>query len=70
LNFEARSSFTIRVRWGMIFTPFFFRSSISFCDCELKPLPDHNLRERENDLIGNFIEQSGSVPDYQFRDSA
>jgi hypothetical protein len=36
--------------------------------CEPKPLPLHNLMERENDLIGNFVEQFGTVPEYQFRD--
>jgi hypothetical protein len=36
--------------------------------CEPKPLPLHNLRERECDLIGNFIEQCGTVPAYLFRD--
>jgi hypothetical protein len=35
--------------------------------CEPKPLPVHNLLERENDLIGNYIEQYGTVPEYQFR---
>lgn len=35
--------------------------------CEPKPLPAHNLRERENDLIGNYVEQFGIVPDFQFR---
>jgi hypothetical protein len=34
--------------------------------CEPKPLPAHNLIERENDLIGNYIEQFGTVPEYQF----
>jgi hypothetical protein len=34
--------------------------------CEPRPLPVHNLTERENDLIGNFIEQFGTVPEYQF----
>jgi len=38
--------------------------------CEPKPLPAHNLRERENDLLGNYIEQYGTVPEYQFRDGA
>jgi hypothetical protein len=36
--------------------------------CEPKPLPVHNLREREGDLIGNFIGQTGTVPEFQFRD--
>jgi len=36
--------------------------------CEPKPLPVHNLRERENDLIGNYIEQFGTAPEFQFRD--
>ena len=36
--------------------------------CEPKPLPCHNLRERENDLIGNYVELHGTVPEYQFRD--
>jgi hypothetical protein len=36
--------------------------------CEPKPLPLHNLKERENDLIGNYIEQYGNAPEYQFRD--
>jgi len=35
--------------------------------CEPKPLPVHNLAERENDLIGNFVEQFGTVPEHQFR---
>ena len=33
---------------------------------EPKPLPEHNLRERENDLIGNFIEYYREAPVYQF----
>jgi len=36
--------------------------------CEPKPLPPHNLLERENDLVGNYMEQKGSVPENQFRD--
>jgi len=36
--------------------------------CEPKPLPVHNLRERENDLIGNYVELTGAVPEFQFRD--
>jgi hypothetical protein len=36
--------------------------------CEPKPLPVHNFMERENDLIGNYIEQYGTVPAYQFRE--
>jgi hypothetical protein len=36
--------------------------------CEPKHLPIHNLMERENDLIGNYIEQFGNVPEYQFLD--
>jgi hypothetical protein len=36
--------------------------------CEPKPLPAHNLMERENDPIGNFVEQFGKVPEYQFQD--
>ena len=36
--------------------------------CEPKSLPSHNLMERENDLVGNYFEQYGSVPEYQFRD--
>lgn len=36
--------------------------------CEPKPLPAHNFMERENDLIGNYIEQYGTVPEYQFRE--
>ena len=35
---------------------------------EPKPIPDHNFRERENDLIGNYIEQYGMVPEYQCRE--
>lgn len=38
--------------------------------CEPRPLPLHNLREREGDLIGNYIEQAGGAPEYQFRDAA
>lgn len=40
----------------------------SFC-CEQKPLPDHNLKERHCDLVGNYIEQFQAVPAYQFRNS-
>ena len=36
--------------------------------CEPKPLPLHNLMERENDLVGNYIEQFGTMPEYQFRE--
>jgi hypothetical protein len=36
--------------------------------CEPKPLPVHNFMERANDLIGNNIEQYGTVPAYQFRE--
>ena len=36
--------------------------------CEPKPLPDHNFRERECDLLGNYIDQFREVPEYQFRD--
>jgi hypothetical protein len=36
--------------------------------CEPRHLPVHNLMERENDLIGNFVERFGTVPEYQFRD--
>ena len=35
--------------------------------CEPKPLADHNLLERENDLIGNFIEHYWTAPACQFR---
>lgn len=37
--------------------------------CEPKPLPPHNLRERENDLVGNYIELFGTAPEYQFLDT-
>jgi hypothetical protein len=30
-------------------------------------LPVHNLMERENDLIGNFIGQFRTVPEYQIQ---
>ncbi len=36
--------------------------------CEPRPVPEHNLMERENDLLGNYIGHSGTVPEYQFRD--
>jgi hypothetical protein len=37
--------------------------------CEKKPMTEHNLRETENDLIGNYIETYQRVPEYQFRDT-
>jgi hypothetical protein len=37
--------------------------------CEPKPLPLHNLMERENDLVGNYIEQFATVPEFQFPDA-
>ena len=33
---------------------------------EKKPLLPHNLKERENDLIGNYFERERKVPKYQF----
>jgi hypothetical protein len=36
--------------------------------CEPRPVPAHNLMERENDLLGNYIEQAGTVPELQFRE--
>jgi hypothetical protein len=33
--------------------------------CEQKPLAAHNFRERECDLIGNYIESGGSIPEFQ-----
>jgi len=30
----------------------------------------HNLKELENDLIGNFFEMYRKAPEYQFRDSS
>jgi hypothetical protein len=32
-----------------------------------KPVLPHNLRERENDLIGNYYEHFRKAPEYQFR---
>jgi len=32
-----------------------------------KPVLPHQLKERENDLIGNFFEQYRKAPEYQFR---
>ncbi len=36
--------------------------------CEPRHLPAHNLLERETDLIGNYIDRYGTVPEYQFLD--
>ena len=32
---------------------------------EPKPLPRHNLLEKANDLLGNYIEKNGTVPAFQ-----
>jgi hypothetical protein len=32
-----------------------------------KPVPAHNLKELENDLIGNYFEVYRKAPGYQFR---
>ena len=37
--------------------------------CDKRILSDHNLREIENDLIGNYIETYQRAPEYQFRDT-
>jgi hypothetical protein len=34
-----------------------------------KPLLSHNLKERENDLIGNYFEVYRKAPEYQFRNN-
>lgn len=36
-----------------------------FC-CEAKPVAEHNLRERECDLVGNYIELHNEAPARQF----
>ena len=33
---------------------------------EKKPLLPHNLKEQENDLIGNYFEVERKAPKYQF----
>jgi hypothetical protein len=33
---------------------------------ERKPLLPHNLKERENDLIGNYFDMYRKAPRYQF----
>ena len=33
--------------------------------CELKPLPRHNLLEKAGDLLGNYIEKTGTLPLFQ-----
>ena len=37
--------------------------------CDKKMVTDHNLKEIENDLIGNYIETHQRAPEYQFRDT-
>jgi hypothetical protein len=36
------------------------------CHIEEKPLLPHNLKELENDLIGNYFELYRKAPKYQF----
>jgi hypothetical protein len=36
--------------------------------CEKKPITDHNLKEIESDLIGNYIETYQKASEYQFLD--
>ena len=36
------------------------------CSIEEKILLPHNLKERENDLIGNYFEKYRKPPKYQF----
>jgi len=40
----------------------------SFHGVERTVLP-HQLKERENDLMGNYFEQNRKAPEYQFRNS-
>jgi hypothetical protein len=40
----------------------------SFHSVKRTVLP-HQLKERENDLIGNYFEQNRKAPEYQFRNS-
>jgi len=38
--------------------------------CEPKPLLLHNFMERQCDIVGNYIEQLGVLPEYQFWEGA
>jgi hypothetical protein len=34
-----------------------------------QPVPPHNLKELENDLMGNYFENFRKAPEFQFRNS-
>jgi hypothetical protein len=55
---------------GIMKNPWDNRDLVCSFACEPGHVPAHNLRERETDLIGNYIDQHGTVPEYQFLDSA
>jgi hypothetical protein len=64
----GRSEDCAKALFGISRDPWDKRELAYSFSCEPKPVPGHNLRERENDLIGNFVEQHGTAPEFQFRD--
>jgi hypothetical protein len=43
------------------------KSLLFFVHIEQKPVLPHNLKEMENDLIGNYFEVYRTAPEFQFR---